>query len=515
MKKTYLIGLLWLLLASCSDFLEEYSQDQAYVQSYNDLDELLVGETYMETVFGSDGDAYYPYVHLMADETKENLEPDFHGERDYNEYQKKYFGYVTWQNRVGLTVDRLSTKAEDADWDRLYKHINLANMILYEIEKQHVENDDDRKAISRIRGEAYFLRAAYYFILVNLYGEPYQASIAETALGVPVKTSEAIEDNMFPRETLKTVYDLIISDLELAAKNLEGISRKSIYRANITAVRLLQGRVYLYMQNWEEAAKHAQLCLDLQSELVDLNTFGNSETAFATASSPELIFSMGGNNIPRMLNDQFAGLSASADLIECYTQNDLRRQFFLTEVEYTEYYDCNKYVKQEATNNANVSDNFMFRTAEAWLNLAEAYACMGGENNEQEARTALDRLRQHRIETSHYEATALSGDALIEEIRAERRRELCFEGHRWFDLRRYTVSEKAPFTGSIRNTYSEYDYFWDDWEWKYYWDVSSSSTYELTAGDPAWTLQIPYEVLQFEELTPNPRHERAPISTEN
>jgi len=216
-----------------------------------------------------------------------------------------------------------------------------------------------------------------------------------------------------------------------------------------------------------------------------------------------------------MLNDQFAGLSASADLIECYTQNDLRRQFFLTEVEYTEYYDCNKYVKQEATNNANVSDNFMFRTAEAWLNLAEAYACMGGENNEQEARTALDRLRQHRIETSHYEATALSGDALIEEIRAERRRELCFEGHRWFDLRRYTVSEKAPFTGSIRNTYSEYDYFWDDWEWKYYWDVSSSSTYELTAGDPAWTLQIPYEVLQFEELTPNPRHERAPISTEN
>ena len=84
MKKTYLIGLLWLLLASCSDFLEEYSQDQAYVQSYNDLDELLVGETYMETVFGSDGDAYYPYVHLMADETKENLEPDFHGERDYN-----------------------------------------------------------------------------------------------------------------------------------------------------------------------------------------------------------------------------------------------------------------------------------------------------------------------------------------------------------------------------------------------------------------------------------------------
>ena len=201
--KKYIIALLWLFLASCSGFLEEYSQDQAYVRSYKDLDELLVGETYMETVFGSDGDTYYPYVHLMADETQENLKVDFYGERDYNEYQKKYFGYVTWQNRVGLAVDKLSTKAEDTDWNRLYKHINLANMILYEIDNQNAENDNDREAINRIRGEAYFLRAAYYFTLVNLFGQPYQPAIASTALGVPVKTSEAIEDKNIPERNFK------------------------------------------------------------------------------------------------------------------------------------------------------------------------------------------------------------------------------------------------------------------------------------------------------------------------
>ena len=104
---------------------------------------------------------------------------------------------------------------------------------------------------------------------------------------------------------------------------------------------------------------------------------------------------------------------------------------------------------------------------------------------------------------------------MIEEIRVERRKELCFEGHRWFDLRRYTVSEKKPFTGFIQNTYSEYSYMFDEWEWWYYWDVVSSSTYELTADDPSWTLQIPYEVLQFEGIISNQRHERAPVSVKN
>ena len=503
MKNIYLISLLCVVLASCSDFLKEYSPDQAYVRNYKDLDELLVGETYMKTVFGSESDSYYPYVHLMADDTQENNIEDW-GDIDFNSFQKKYFGYVTWQYRVGYSVDKLSTTAEDSDWNKLYKHINLANMVLYEIDRQKAETDDDRQAIARIRGEAYFLRAAYYFTLVNLYGQPYQPSIAATALGVPVKTSAVIEDQMFPRESLETVYTLIIEDLEHAAENLEGITRKSIYRANITAVRLLQSRVYLYMQNWVEAAKYAQLCLDLQSDLIDLNTFDGSSKAFAETDSPEIIFSMGGNNIPNMFTVLFAGLSVSEDLKKCYKNGDLRSQYFLTEDGWNGYWDCNKFVRQGETNNADVSDNFMFRTAEAWLNLAEAYACMG-KSNEQTARKALDHLRTHRIETSAYKETTLSGDDLIEEIRTERRRELCFEGHRWFDLRRYTVSEKQPFTGAIRNTYTEYS----DWE------VSSVTTYELKAGDPSWTLQIPYEVLRFEELTPNRRNERAPISTEN
>ena len=120
-------------------------------------------------------------------------------------------------------------------------------------------------------------------------------------------------------------------------------------------------------------------------------------------------------------------------------------------------------------------------------------------------RTGRKRLPplQSRLPERDPHQSSETGDDYIQFVRDERRRELCFEGHRWFDLRRYNVCEKKPFTGTIRNTYTEFG----DWQ-----TASTTYTYELKAGDPAWTLQIPYEVIQFEELTPNPRNERTYIS---
>ncbi|MFR3328623.1 MAG: RagB/SusD family nutrient uptake outer membrane protein [Odoribacter splanchnicus] len=503
MKYIVIIILLGMLGTSCANFLKEYSQDQAYIRSYEDLDELLIGETYMETSFGNTEACYFPYIHLMADETKENMESDGISLPDYGQPTKKYFGYITWQYRVGYAVDKLTTTEEDVYWNKLYKHINIANMILDEIDKQKAERDSDIQNVDRIRGEAYFLRAAYYFILANLYCQPYEPGNASETLGIPVKTTYYIEDINFSRGTLADVYKQIIEDLEKAAENLTDIPRKSVFRANISAVRLLQSRVYLYMQNWEKAAEYARLCLDLQDELVDLNLFYESDV-FATANSPELIFSMGGNNIPNLLTNLFAGVSVSDGLQKCFKYGDLRSQYFIVyDKEGVPVWDCNKFALQGSGLNAEVSECCLFRTAEAWLNLAEALA---NQDEEDDARNALDELRKNRISRNNFSKTALTGDALVLEIRDERRRELCFEGHRWFDLRRYTVCENVPFTGSIRNTYSALSSA-DK--------ISSVSTYELKADDPSWTLQIPYEVVEFEELEPNPRKERVPISVES
>ena len=75
MVRIYIVGIIALLFVSCSDFLKEYSQDLAYVNSYTDLDELLPGGAYLESDFSSFlYTGHTPYVHMMGDEMRENIE---------------------------------------------------------------------------------------------------------------------------------------------------------------------------------------------------------------------------------------------------------------------------------------------------------------------------------------------------------------------------------------------------------------------------------------------------------
>lgn len=66
--------------------------------------------------------------------------------------------------------------------------------------------------------------------------------------------------------------------------------------------------------------------------------------------------------------------------------------------------------------------------------MAEAAAL---DDDEETAVEALETLLKNRFVTGTEIEITERGDALVERIRLERRLELCFEGHRWFDLRRY------------------------------------------------------------------------------
>ena len=109
------------------------------------------------------------------------------------------------------------------------------------------------------------------------------------------------------------------------------------------------------------------------------------------------------------------------------------------------------------------------RTGEIYLNAAEA-ALETGEGGMDDARKYLLTLMRSRYTDSYYaqreaEVTAMSRAELREEIYAERRRELAFEGHRWFDLRRTTRPE-------LTKTYA-------------------GESYTLNAGDSRYTVRIP------------------------
>lgn len=509
MKTKYIIGILLILTTSCSDFLKESSQDLAYVRSYVDLDETLLGDGYMNVAsagsLGGDNysEFYYPYIHFMADETQENVGT---GRSTVLSSRNVIFGYYTWQRRVGINVEGTSRAPENADWDKIYKHINIANMVINTIDNQTAKTSSDRVEIQRIKGEAYFLRAAYYFTLVNLYGKPYSLKTSVTDPGVPLKLTDYVEDVKFSRSTVAEVYEQVVRDLKNAEICLENAPSKSIYRAGIVATYLLQSRVYLYMQDYALAKEYAQKVLDKKDGLIDLNNFDNTERDFLSSQSEETIFSMGTSIIQQAVNGLMEDFGISDDLYAQYApyqgNEDLRKKYFMED--FLGYQRCTK-LKPGRMGRIDVSDNFLFRTAEAYLNLAEAAACSGDEVT---AKNALNALRLKRMAHAGYVSVELSGSELVTFIRDERRRELCLEGHRWFDLRRYMVNEKYPFVKTIQNSYTVFQD--DDWGDK---EPVETRVFELKENDAAYTLPIPIEVLNFNDgMKDNERAERPVIN---
>ena len=73
--------------------------------------------------------------------------------------------------------------------------------------------------------------------------------------------------------------------------------------------------------------------------------------------------------------------------------------------------------------------------------------------HEDAARQALNTLRAQRYAPGTDYAVTATGDDLIKTIRNERERELCLEGQRWFDLRRYRVCQVLPQKETITHHY--------------------------------------------------------------
>ncbi len=87
---------------------------------------------------------------------------------------------------------------------------------------------------------------------------------------------------------------------------------------------------------------------------------------------------------------------------------------------------------------------------EVYLNKAEAQAQLG---QDAKAQATVQTLREKRFAAANLTEVTRTGGELVDFIREERRRELCYEGHRWFDLRRYAVNTLRPFTKSITHVH--------------------------------------------------------------
>lgn len=508
MKKILGIFCITLLLGSCSSFLEEYSQDLSKVESYTDLDEVLLGEAYLPVgrIWSANSmlqveNKYFQTAHYMSDELTVFSWDD---RGDINGVQDEMFGWHTWQQDVGLNAEGSSRNAEDEDWNKAYHCINICNMVIDAIDEQHAANEEQKLEKSRIKGEAHFLRALYYFTLVNMYGKPYSPENL-SAPSIPIKLSPVVEDKEYTTNTVGETYNQILKDLDEADTCLiNTIIKNRPYRADITAVYLLKSRTYLYMQNWKKAYEYAQKALAKNDNLLDLNTLSSGSGDVLTKSSPETIFSMGGHLLASSIYQQrrfsygkwvaCPVYTISDDLVSAFREgeNDLRMQYYIMKDiigggwDFTGYMNAWVFKKVAGWENLGykeVSDQFLFRTAEAYLNAAEAAAYMGEEGT---ARTLLKALRDKRLINSTMPTE--SGESLVTLIREERQCELCLEGHRWYDLRRYLVCEKYPYSKTITHYYTSFDYN----------GPLYTKRYMLETNDPAYTLALPKEVLDFQ-----------------
>ena len=513
MRITFVIVILSFLLSSCSTFLEEYSQDMSRVETVSDLDELLLGSAYHPVAYGYsylNGSPYNSFVHFMSDELRHNSNADSY----YNDWSTftNMYGYYTWQRQVGLTLQGQTTGTELECWKMSYEHINVTNMLIDELDRVDAHDMQEAKDKVRIEGEAYFLRALYYFILVNLYAPPYAPETASNTSGIPLKLTPYVEDKEYEAATVSGVYKQIVDDLKHAEKCLLKSEHKSVYRADITATYLLMSRVYLYMQDYKNARTYAQYVLDRNDVLVDLNAFTGTDNVF-TSESPEVIFSMGGHVLSYYLygeeNPRYTSANPwyiSDELIAAFGNDDLRKTLYIANgdggyVFKKIYWTPSVHDGEKCS----VSDIFLFRTSEAYLNLAEAAAF---DKDEETARRMIKTLQARRF--SKVPEVTETGNALIDLIRKERQRELCLEGHRWSDLRRYTVCEAYPWSYAYRHIFTEFQMI------NYKQTAVASYTYELEANDPAYTLAYPEEVIEFQNtLSTNTRPEREPIEVNN
>lgn len=459
--------LLTLCMFGCSDFLKESSQDEVRPATTNDLEQLLLGEGYLRDEYIAN------YLDLLTDDIENNYSDDI-SQQGLLPAGAPIF---SWQKDMYERMAQNNTYGRDT-WERLYGKIKGCNVVLDALE--NVSGSDGEKL--NLRGQALAMRAFYYFTLVNLYGLPYNAENVDIkkSPGVPLILESAVKDDFPPRASVAEVYERVEKDLLEALPLIEQYGQGN-YKMRVTDlfIHTLLSRMYLYMENWEKAVTHADYVIERTPALINLadqykwDDWGiNFEPDKENGSvynigSMELIWGYSSSDeydvyfVPTTGQGVYPAYAVSASLKNLYVSGDLRTDFFYQG--YLIGFDYNTYqwisglhfgFKTPSSSAAHPGKGM--RVAELYLNRAEAKIRLAQKNSdaqlEQEALDDLNYLRAHRFSAPYTEIKAEDVAScviekeegisdLLQFCREERRRELSFEDHRWFDLRRYGMPE--------------------------------------------------------------------------
>lgn len=422
------------LLWSCKkDFIERQPESTASVgEVYKTDKDFQDAVTGCYNAFMGQYQIFWIFGDLRSDDSKQEL-----------------FSNISLLTVDNFTLSNEATVVRDA-WRNYYRAINRINTLLSKIEPVDPAVVPNK---ARYTAEVKFLRALAYFDLVRIFGD------------VPMITNVIDIDKAYniPREKVDKIYDdIIIKDLAEAENNLLAkYTGADVGRATKGAAKALLGRVYLARKDFVKADAKLQELTTLGYSL--LKNFNDLFDYTKNEHHSEYIFdieyeegmSLGNNLTNNFLPNSvsmasFYGIAGSRgemnsptdDLISSFDLKDQRKSITAMKGGYT---DANgnfvallpttsqsytkKYITKVITGGDSKVNWKVIRYADVLLMYAEAL----NENGKiPESVTYLNQVHT-RAGLDPYPSN-LSKDQLREKIYLERRLELAFEGHRWFDL---------------------------------------------------------------------------------
>lgn len=437
------IALLGFSFSSCSDFLEQNPQtDLSENDFYKTADDILSA---VNGVYSSlqEGDIYgnwYVFGEIPSDNTRNQLSGSVTTQNEFDQF------YIDTQNSMIANF-----------WKAAYKVINRTNTVLGRIDGIKINTE----LANRYKLECKFIRALMYFNLVRVYGD----------VPLVLKEISISESYDILREPKENVYNQIIADLKEAQDLPVSYSTAEDGRATQGAAKALLANVYMTLHKYAEAETILAEIINsgryslLENTPGSLNIDGyknvfspvnhNSKEGifeiqflkggygegsnYANNFAPEnsgtnvvAVGGTGGNNIPEM------------DIYNAYEEGDLRRDFSMS----LGYYDNrknNEWVESRYVckfmdvpyQNNDASNNYpVIRYADVILMYAEA---LNQNGKTAEACKYLNMTRRRGFgyqttETSPVDLQTTDKAQFALMVEQERRVELAFENHRWFDL---------------------------------------------------------------------------------
>jgi hypothetical protein len=363
-------------------------------------------------------------------------------------------------SRPGLTeLDFLThtprTEEFNQFWRLNYNGITQCNTVLERVPS--IAMDPILK--DRIIGEALFLRAYYYFLLAQVFGD------------VPLIIEILAPDQLkIPRAPRNAVFEQIIKDCTEAA-DLLPVSHTNANKGRATkgAALALVAKTHLYLKNWSQVIQFVDQVkglgiYDLMEDYQDnfrKNTQNNKESVWEIQHAN---LELGvGNSLnqwfaSRKFGSGYGFAETTQEYVMQFEPGDPRRRFTVaqnndpyfgqiykpsfstTRFGPVKYLQSDEEVSQKADGDINYT---AIRFAEVLLWEAEAMAELGMVA---QAQVPLERVRARARAQAANPAVALppvtttDQNAMIQAVRHERNVELGYEMHRFFDLVRWGVA---------------------------------------------------------------------------